>query len=1045
MADVVDSIVAELVAKVDGYVANFDKASAAHGRFRKSLDQISAKSFDLAEEGRKYKGATGAIAGASEQADQRITRSRQRRSSEIRAIEEREVTSARRAAKEKADAEIAEAERSARLRAAVERGVGKSRVVPGSGAGIGATVPREGDGGRAAFERVRLPAAAQGEEEAARRINYLEADRFDLQQKVRAASGETKRELAEQLDYLRRINTYKRAGLDDDQAVLRAEREIAAIRKLRPEEGAAQPKKRQGGMGSANDLALALSGGTFGYSFSAGAVAGAAGVAGIAAVATITALTSKGLEYAKALRDQSDQLKVTTRDLQIWQTVANNAGVSTDQLQSAFGQLSENLGKAQLGSDSQQKIFKTLNIDIGNATDGYKTLSDILPSLVDRLSKISSATQRAAIETQLGGEQFRRLDPIISNGTDSFNEMAASIEATGQVLGDAEIQRAGETADKLKALGDQLQRRLASVVAENAGAINQLAETFFRLADGALKAISALQRFGMNKVLRSYVASDADKNQARETLLQTPEGRQTLRQLYSEQRAMLDRGDQGKGFNPVSVGLPDVPDNAKSRAALRAQVAANELRLNVLDQQGKEPTPASPQPGNPGDVSGLLAPKPRRGRRGKSADQLAREAAAREKRFTDEADRLEQDRLSALREQTSDEEARRDIDRELLDRQLERQIADYNLQVKEKQLTRDQADILIAKAKQASTERRNVIATESTASVIERGRRFAEDRLEAEADALNSQLYLARTAKERREIEKRLLDIAIERERIANQDVLDRAQNGDPSLTDADIKLAQRNLGRLDNKRVRGLTEIDRRNQGPLAQYRDSIPRTADQINEALENVEVRGLQRLEDQLTDTIASVFKLGGAFGSVASQIIADLVRIGIQRQIISPIADMLFGKQGGGGSGLFSSIFGSGASAAGTSASSGSFFSALGLPGFATGGGMPVGGLGGVDRNVVSVNGVPRFRASNDEVLAAINVRAANRSIRPAAGSAVTVIAPQQFDLSGVVMTEQLVGQLEQRNRAYANAVAAQAGRAAVNAAPGRMAQIQTLGN
>ena len=67
----------------------------------------------------------------------------------------------------------------------------------------------------------------------------------------------------------------------------------------------------------------------------------------------------------------------------------------------------------------------------------------------------------------------------------------------------------------------------------------------------------------------------------------------------------------------------------------------------------------------------------------------------------------------------------------------------------------------------------------------------------------------------------------------------------------------------------------------------------------------------------------------------------------------------------------------------------------------------------------------------------------RAAQPRGG--VTIIAPQQFDLTGVLMTPDVLRELEARNRDYANRVAAAAGRGAVTAVPGRVASFQKLGS
>ncbi|MEC3912189.1 phage tail length tape measure family protein [Sphingobium sp. CR2-8] len=59
-----------------------------------------------------------------------------------------------------------------------------------------------------------------------------------------------------------------------------------------------------------------------------------------------------------------------------------------------------------------------------------------------------------------------------------------------------------------------------------------------------------------------------------------------------------------------------------------------------------------------------------------------------------------------------------------------------------------------------------------------------------------------------------------------------------------------------------------------------------------IENVKARGLDSLNNGIVDVITGVDSLGNAFKRVADQIIADLLRIAVQRSIIEPLANSLF---------------------------------------------------------------------------------------------------------------------------------------------------------
>lgn len=68
-----------------------------------------------------------------------------------------------------------------------------------------------------------------------------------------------------------------------------------------------------------------------------------------------------------------------------------------------------------------------------------------------------------------------------------------------------------------------------------------------------------------------------------------------------------------------------------------------------------------------------------------------------------------------------------------------------------------------------------------------------------------------------------------------------------------------------------------------------------------IENVKARGLDSLNNGIVDAIMGVKSLGAVFKDVANQIIADLLRIAVQRSIIEPLGNALFG-----GSSLESSV-------------------------------------------------------------------------------------------------------------------------------------------
>jgi len=992
--DVVDAIVAELIVRgTDQYEANFNRATAAHDKFLKSTRSLKTTTFDLNAEAQKYKQGANSIAQSGEQADQRATRSRKAKADASVAQDEREVRSAKAAAKAKADAEIAEAQRSARIREAVERGVSRSRITPGSGRNIGATVPREGTA-QPNIPSSYLAGGAAAAVSAEAEVNHLMADRFDIQQRLRVATGEEKRALQDQLDYLRRLNAYKAAGLAEDEAIVRAEREALAIQTAR------SARERQTLVSSAGRFAEGAGVRRFG-----GGGAAVAGLATAVGVGVGVEVIQSALDYGKALQNLSEQLGITVEDLQAYQKIARDTGVTQEQLTSAFGQFASNLGRAQQNEQEQVKIFKALGVNVRD----FASAGDALPTVIDRISQIQDPAQRAAVETRLFGESGRRLDALLSGGAERVSDLARSLQETGRALSAKEIQELDDTARKLAAVKAELQVDYARVVAGNAQAITTLANSFSFLIDRVLKAVDALRIFRQNR--------DNPEKAIREAQMLTPEGRQALlrqnsQRLRENERAFANGG--GISINGQSAaGDPALTQALRNQ---RRQILADRRAILEYGQGGN--TGATTPPVAPGSVnSNLLAnlgtPKPPKG---KSAEKLAEEAENRTRQFNDQLAAAQADLLRAQERMTGSVERRAEIELQLLETAHQNRLADIESQKKRNILNK--ADAALEEARAAE-----LVAAENAAYAADR-RAIEQDKqldlaraltnatqtaLEAENAILSVQSGLAKTAAERRDIELRLLANQKEQERNRLNGIIAASRPGDPAAEDARAQ-----LGTLDRRYDAQAEGVRANTRGPLQTYLEQLPRTAEQVDEALQNAAVHGLQALDDGLTDAVGKFLHLNGLAGDFLKQ----LIKIGIQREIVGPIADALF--PGGGSIGH--------------------------LLGFAEGGSFTVGGRGGIDRNVLSINGRPTVRVSNGETVAVIppNVSASNQRVSTPANH-VTIIAPQQFDLSNVVMSEDLITQMDARNRQYANAVAARAGQAAVSAAPARIQQIQTLGN
>lgn len=209
--------------------------------------------------------------------------------------------------------------------------------------------------------------------------------------------------------------------------------------------------------------------------------------------------------------------------------------------------------------------------------------------------------------------------------------------------------------------------------------------------------------------------------------------------------------------------------------------------------------------------------------------------------------------------------------------------------------------------------------------------RQANDQLALEADALYARAAIADTLEERRFLENSALAKQHEIERALLEQAIAEGRIADAAAARA--ALADRQGAEMEG--------LGRRNQGALADYLDatSDPRTA------AEAAAVREIQNVRDGLAEGLAE--QLG-----TKNQFVKDLFSIFLDQVIFRPLAESL--RSAGGGGGLLGGLFGAG-------------LTALGLPGFATGGSMLIGGRAGTDNNVLSLNGHPFARVSRGERL------------------------------------------------------------------------------
>jgi hypothetical protein len=284
--------------------------------------------------------------------------------------------------------------------------------------------------------------------------------------------------------------------------------------------------------------------------------------------------------------------------------------------------------------------------------------------------------------------------------------------------------------------------------------------------------------------------------------------------------------------------------------------------------------------------------------------------------------------------------------------------------------------------------------------------RIADERSSREIDGLKFQDEMAVTQAEHRRVQLAILDAIYEQKLLELEHTKQLAiRNG---ATDQEIANIQAQIDSLPSERAQGTAQVVRNTRGPLEDYISKLPDTVSKFNEAVQTLEVQGINGLLDDITNLQGGFKSLLKSLLSTALQFAQGFGRLGLERGL-APLLGSLTGKGGvinlAGSIPSFASSLGSGGG--GVVDLTGAQF-ASSFPHFARGGSMVLKGNMGLDRNLLSLNGVPMANVSYGE---RIDISPHANSDGPDGRRApvnMTVITPNadSFNRSGRQVTRQL---------------------------------------
>src|SRR3990167_5842183 len=547
-------------------------------------------------------------------------------------------------------------------------------------------------------------------------------------------------------------------------------------------------------------------------------------------------LIRSGLDYASSLEEQAEQLGVTTDQLQEYRYAASQVGITTEQLDKGLAFLTRTLGELQQGAKAPNDALERLGFTQKQMAEiAAKGAGGAIPMLADALAKIKDPAEKAAIAADLFGAKLGgKFLTLMHGGSQAINNLRDAAHEFGIVLSEQQIQNADATADKLGRLKMVLQARIAGVIADNAEAIGRLADSLANLIDKALKAAGAWLQFRAATSTQNEQFARADAYLA---------GR---RDLTAAQRATAQT--RARQIIDQRLNL-----RTETTSVLGGLIKIRRTRMTP----GSQPKPQPRQPDKPLDVvtpiplsgSGGGGSKRSKGGGGKSGPT----AAEIESRFNDELAGYTQQTLSAMSQMAGSAEEAAEL--ELRGVEISR-IRTLDSIQNEEDFSSVQKQRLSEQVEELASQERSRIDFDKRRRLEQEASDVARQTYEGERDQLQTQASMADTDEERQRIALELLEL--------NQ-------------LNANAEMERRATIRQSETRVQA--------------YLREINKTPGQINEAIDEIKISGLERLNDELVDALVNFKSLGEVARSVLRQILADLLRLQIQKAIISPLASFL----------------------------------------------------------------------------------------------------------------------------------------------------------
>jgi hypothetical protein len=575
------------------------------------------------------------------------------------------------------------------------------------------------------------------------------------------------------------------------------------------------------------------------------------GVVGVDLVARLGEFALKTLESTAALKDQAAQFGITTGELQEYRAIAGQVGMSTEDMDSAFGALRKNLDDLALGRVGPfTKLLDRLGVSAKDAAGNIRPTGAVFSDLIDKLGSVGNEAQRNGALMIAFGEAGSKMGEMVKTGRGGVDALREAMRQTGMVLSDEQIQKADQTAKKLDMVGQVLKVKFASIVVENADAISTLADAF-----GVLVSV------GMQRIVSAIGSFIQRMQELRAELALLRGDMADITNQYNLPR-LLGKDIYGKTYD-------DYQRMGTGKAVRGYNVPGQSVTVDLPAATAPKP---SPRPNI--NLGGILAPKGPKGPKGPKAP---------ENEFEREELREQREHLELLKDRTGNLEEQNAIEKQLIDIKMQERFHQLDDMVKRKTLTAAQAKQLKGEEQINADLEKEAADHKTRIEQIERANAYANEVEQLTQDGLGIARQLARTDEERKTVDLAILDSKQLQARYELEKEIALAKE---AKDEARVAQLTEEMALLRANQVQELKEFGIEHLNPMQKFENDLPRTQQEFSDKIQSA---AFDQFNDHLQKAAQMASDVGDAFGTLADDILHGKNPMDILRDFIGKLAE------------------------------------------------------------------------------------------------------------------------------------------------------------